>query len=62
MDARRVGYVKSLCLACGVKDPAMPGLIYAAVTGYTAFDAGTITVADAQAGMQTMLQMAGVPG
>lgn len=62
MDARRVNYVKALCLACGVKDPALPGLIYAAVTGYTSFDARTVTLADAQAGMRAMLRMVGVPG
>lgn len=62
MDARRLRYVAALCAACGRADPALPGLIYAAVTGYTVFDAATIPVADAQAGMRALLHLAGVPG
>ena len=62
MDARRLKYVTALCLACGRPDPTLPGLIYAAITGYTAFDAATISVSEAQAGMRALLHLAGVPG
>lgn len=62
MDARRVQYVKALCLAAGLSDPAFPLLLYAASAGYAGFDAGFAGVARAEAGMRALLRLAGING
>jgi AcrR family transcriptional regulator len=60
MDARRVNYVKSLCLACGLTNPDLPLLLYAASQGYDSLDNTTAGVVAAERGMRALLQMAGL--
>lgn len=59
MDARRVNYVKSLCLAAGLSDPALPHLLYAASAGYADLEQGGFGLDEAEAGMLALLRMAG---
>lgn len=56
LDARRFNVVKSLCLAAGADDPDVPMLICAAGLGY----AGLTPPGQAEAGMLTLLQLAGI--
>ncbi len=60
MDARRISYVKSLCLACGLTNPDLPLLLYAASQGYDSLDSANTGVLAAERGMRALLQLAGV--
>lgn len=56
LDARRLNAVKALCLAAGASDPEVPLLIYALSAGYAA----VAPPGRAEAGMQTLLRLAGI--
>jgi AcrR family transcriptional regulator len=62
MDARRVSYIKSLCLVSGLTNPDLPLLLYAASQGYDSLDGTNAGVIAAARGMRALLQLAGLPG